>query len=272
VREATVRDPLRVVAASADAAAASKSARMSMSMDVDGTGERASFTADGAFDFRSRSGQLTMDVSSLGLPGADGKIEVRLVDGVVYLDMSGLPGSAGRVFERRLAGKHWFKLDVSGLAGSSSSGGLGSIGSSDPTAFLDSLRGVSSDVRELGHETVRGVDTTHYAITIDMTKALDRIPGADHHVAEQGLKMLGTGSLPAEVWIDGQGRPRKFVMHVDVREGAGAVVGTLTMELYDYGAKVDVQAPRADDTIDLMGLLDGAFGGIDSTTGTSRSA
>jgi hypothetical protein len=271
-RRTTTRSAFQLVATSADAASAAKSARMSMSMDISAAGRSGSFTADGAFDFASRAGVLTMDVSSLGIPGGQGTIEVRVVDGVVYMDMSGLLGAAGPAAAQQLGGKHWFRLDISGLAGQSGAGGLGSLGSSDPTSSLDALRGVSKDVKEVGSDTVRGVDTTHYATTIDLTKALEQVPADQRAAAAKGLKTLGTGSVPADVWIDAQGRPRKLVMHLDGVAPSGGTLGTLAIELYDYGTKVDVHAPPADDTVDMMSLLRGALSGNGPTGGSAGSA
>jgi hypothetical protein len=240
-------------------------------MDFSVEGKNASFTADGAFDFASRAGVLTVDMSSLGIPGAQGKVEIRIVGGVMYMNMSSLLGAAGPSAAQELGGKHWYKIDVSSLAGGSKAGGLGSLGSSDPTSSLDALRGVSSDVKQVGSDSVRGVDTTHDAITIDMTKALDKVPAPQRALADKGLKMLGDGSFPADVWIDAQGRPRKLVMHLAGAHVSSATFGALTMELYDYGTTVDVQAPSPDDTVDMMSLLGGALGGM-GTGGSSGSA
>jgi hypothetical protein len=111
-------------------------------------------------------------------------------------------GVAGPSAAQELGGKHWLKIDTSTLTGGSQAGGLGSLGSSDPTSFLDALRGVSSDVKEVGSDSVRGVDTTHSAITIDMTKALDQVPTPEHALAAKGLKLFGNGSLPADDTVD----------------------------------------------------------------------
>jgi hypothetical protein len=51
-------------------------------------------------------------------------------------------------------------------------------------------------------------------------------------------------------------------MHLEGANVSGATLGALTMELYDYGTTVDVQAPPADDTVDMSSLLGGALGGM----------
>jgi hypothetical protein len=272
VRATAVRGPMRVIATSADAAAAAKTARMSMSVDLATARERGRVAADGAFDFETRLGQMTMDTSALQLSGGRGRVEVRVLDGVVYVELGSVPGLPGRALERQLAGRHWLKIDASALPDQPGVAGFDTLGSSDPGAFLDSLRGVSSDVRELGHEAVRGVDTTRYAITVDMSKALEQAPPANRRAAKRGLETLGVDSIPADVWIDAHGRPRKFEMHLDAAAGGDTVAGTMTLELYDYGTKVDVQAPDPSDTVDMSALLDNALGGLGTSTSVTGAA
>lgn len=260
----STRDPVRLVASSADAASNAKSARMSLSMSFASGARSGSFTADGAFDFPARAGTMTIDMSSLGLPGASGRIEMRMVDGVAYMDMSSLAGAAGSDLAQVLGGKHWFKLDISGLAGPSSGSGLGNLGMSDPSSMLDALRGVSNDVKQVGTDTARGVETTHYAMTLDMAKALERTPGQFRAQAGSALKTLGTGSIPADLWIDAQGRPRKLVVQLDSVRAPDVSAVAMTMELYDYGTAVAVQAPPVDDTVDMSGMVGGLLNGAGS--------
>jgi len=234
---------------------------MSMTMDLAVDGRAGSFTADGAFDFSGRSGTLRMDLSSMGLPGVRGAIDVRLVDGVLYMDMGSLVADASPAEREALGGKRWVKLDLSQLGGAAGANGFGGLGSSDPTSALDSLRGAGSDVHEVGHETLRGVDTTHYRAQIDLSKALDEVPPSQRARVSKSLQALGTGTVPADVWIDGQGRVRKLAMDLNASVGRQHV-GTITMELFDFGTPVDVQAPPADQTFDLQSLLGGAVGGM----------
>jgi hypothetical protein len=55
------------------------------------------------------------------------------------------------------------------------------------------------------------------------------------------------------VWIDGDGQARKVTTEID------ATMGTVTssIEYYDFGAAVSVQAPPASDTLDFSDLLGG---------------
>jgi hypothetical protein len=262
------KDAASIVAASADATSQAKSARTSMTIDASAGGRSFAFTADGAFDFAGRSGVMTMDMGSTGLPGVSGKIEIRIVDGVLYMDMGSLFAGLSPGGQGALGGKQWVKLDLTTVAGETGASGFGSLGSSDPTSILDSLRGAGADVQEVGHDVVRGVETTHYRGQIDLSQALAKLPAAERERAASALQSLGTGTVPADVWIDAQGRLRKLAMDYGAASGT-AQLGKVTLELFDFGTEVDVQAPPADQVTDLQSMLGGALGGMLGSTGAS---
>src|ERR1700674_3467668 len=83
---------------------------------------------------------------------------------------------------RALAGKQWLKLDLKTL-------GLdaGQLGQANPSSSLDILRGVTSDIQNLGPDTVGGVSTTHYRIQIDLAKALQNTPSSLRGVVQRGM-------------------------------------------------------------------------------------
>jgi hypothetical protein len=260
-------DSVRRIAAGADTTTAEQTARFASSIDSVGGDDPVHVSAEGAVDFDNRALSLRMDLAgSLGdLAGSEGgRTEVRVVDGVFYIDLGDLADEAGELTD----GKRWLKLDLSGLTGMLGDGAVSSE-SSNPVDGLDALRSVSSDVTEVGSETLRGVETTHYRATIDVAKALADAPAG----ARDLLDRAATPTIPVEVWLDAQGRVRKYTMQVD-----GTSVGTegstvaVTYEFFDFGAPVDVGAPPADEVADLgsmfEGMLDGFLGAFDE----SRSA
>jgi hypothetical protein len=263
-------DAGRIVAASADATNAARSARMSMTIAITEQGYSGAVTAEGAFDFANRTGALTMDMSAMRIPGVQGAIGLRVVDGVIYMNLGSMLGSTPEA--RQLFGdKPWIKLDVTKAGGvGAAAGGFGGLGTSDPTSTLDALRGAGSDVRVVGHDEVRGVETTHYHATIDLERALDKLPAAQRDRAARAMQELGTGSVPADVWIDAQGRLRKLTMTLDATT-EGTHVGAVTMELYDFGTPVDVQAPPADQVTDLGSMLGGVTGGLLGRSGAGNA-
>jgi len=207
-----------------------KTARMSMNLRVEGLGTAAAttVTASGVIDFRTQRAAVTMRALSGGRTiGA----EVRVVDGVVWTN----------------GGSGW----------SAAAGGADASGSltSDPTSFLAYLRGVASDVREVGHETVRGVDTTEYDATVDLRRAIER--GAANAEArarvQAALDLVGNLDMPVKVWIDAQDRVRKFALEMDM-SGALKHLGlpsdmhplmSVIIEFHDFGLPVHVKSPMS---------------------------
>jgi len=137
-----------------------------------------------------------------------------------------------------------------------------------PLDALTYLRGVSGDVTLVGPDTTRGEPTTHYRGAVDPTKAAAQLPEAIRAHAPPAA--AGPASLPADLWIDGQGRLRKLVITEHSAAGSAedsAVVPpagpgpttitleTITLELWDFGIPVEVSAPPADQVADVSGLL-----------------
>jgi hypothetical protein len=258
-------DAARRIAASTDATAAEQTARFTTSIDATNGDDRVQIAAEGAVDLQNQNLSLRMDLAgALGTgDSGEGSTEVRIVDGVFYMDLGDL-GDAG---SELADGKRWLKLDVSGLTDMLGDPAVSSE-SSNPVDGLEALRGVSSDVREIGTETVRGVETTHYRATIDFAKALAEAPAAAREGAQDLLERAGTPTIPVDVWLDAQNRVRKYTMQVDGESfGSAAPAVAVTYEFYDFGAPVDVSAPPADEVADLgsmfEGMLDRFLGGFD---------
>lgn len=218
----------RVLAAVAHVSDA-KTARISMNVRVEGLGAApaVTVTASGVIDLGARRAAITMRA----LAGARStEAEVRVIDGAVWTN----------------SGSGW----SSAPAGSADpTGAL----TTDPTSFLAYLRGVANDVREVGHDTVRGVDTTEYAAKIDLRRAIERADasGATRAQVQFALGLLGNVDLPVNVWIDAQDRVRKFELEMDM-SGAlkhfGAPSGlhprmSIIVEFHDFGLPVHVEAP-----------------------------
>jgi hypothetical protein len=146
-----------------------------------------------------------------------------------------------------LAGKDWVAIDTKDLGVSSDQ-----LTNQNPADVLESLRG-AGDVQKLGTEEIDGVETTHFRAQIDTSKALDKLSTAQRDQAGAFLKQMGS-SYPMDVWIDGDGLPRRFALDLTIK-GSGSV--SMRRDFSDYGAPVDVSAPPADSTIsmqDLQGL------------------
>ena len=217
-----------------------------------------SVTGEGVFEFGTNKGRMTLDLSAAGLPG---KIESIVDDKVVYEKLP--PSLASKV----PGGKPWLKVDESVLSQRAGIdlGSLSQAQSSDPTQALEYLKGTSGDLHELGRQRVRGEQSTRYALTIDLEKALAGSPQAQQTL-ESFRKLVGTTSFPAQVWVDDAGRMRKFQFSLDLSKSSDPAAShyqgpiTMTLELYDFGTPVNAAPPPADQVTDL-GVLLGQGGG-----------
>lgn len=206
-------------------------------------GSRVTF--NGAFNFESRAGEYTVDVRSLGLPGS-GKVRALLVDGVLYMSLNALDADASSNPE--LEGKKWLKLDPALF------GGEGQIGQSDPNGSLNALRGAASDVKRIGTEKIRGTRTTHYRVTIDVEQAVANAPAEEQEQVRASIAALGSGTIPADVWIDSKDRLRKIRLRVG---GSATLGGSVGFEYFDLGARVNVKQPSEAEFVDFFDLLGG---------------
>lgn len=242
------RTPLEIVRLAGASTAEAGSAKMAMSMDAAGL----SMTADGVTSLEETKGSMTMNMT---IGGQALQMEMRLLGQVIYIKMP--PGA-------NPGGKPWAKLDIEELsqrAGFDISS-LQQFKNADPTSSLAYFEGVSDDVKEVGKEDVRGEATTKYTATFDLDKAIANHDDADAKDALRAVtKQLGLTKLPATIWIDDDGRMRKMVQSLDLSKVAGAQGGagqmTITFELYEFGTKVDVEAPPADQVGDGAALLGG---------------
>lgn len=247
----------RTVAASTLTAAGRSTAdvpseRVSMTVTTTTDGKDGlTVTAEGAFDPAAGRGHLETSVSGVDGPMADLASTEAVYDGdTVYL-RSG-------IFESFSGGKPWIKITHEQLG--EVSGKLEGSVHGDPGSFLDMLEGAGT-VKEVGRATVRSVDTTHYRATVDLTKALDRLDEKRRKRLESTLDSLGPSldvlrKVPLEAWIDDDGHVRRITQTMDlgtVRRGttSAEVSVTQTVELYDFGAPVEITVPKASEVSEL---------------------
>ena len=160
------------------------------------------------------------------------------------------------------AGKEWVKIDGSALA-SELGVDLSRIEQlgNDPRQQLTYLTGVSDDIEEVGDDIVRGVEVTHYRGTVSLDAVLDRLDEHDTIVGDaeafrEQAEALGLEEVGFDVWIDAEGRARRMDMAVPMppESGVGDREVELTIEMYDFGAPVDVARPAPETTFDATAL------------------
>ena len=212
-------DPAEFVATLKTAAKAVTTARFTMSMDLGGQ----TVDAKGALDMTGdqTAMQLTVDLTGMGTPS-----EIRMVDGVMYVEA---PGSNGT----------FVKMDLSDPSGPLSGYG-GALTDYDPQSMINSMSPEAfKKVTDLGSETVAGQQLEHYRISLDTAEATKLF---------QNLPSSGATpkTLTYDLWLDGQSRLARFKILV---KGVSAVTATYS----DYGAKVSITAPAPSDIVALPG-------------------
>ena len=131
----------------------------------------------------------------------------------------------------------------------------------ESTQGLAYLQGVSADgVTTVGPATVRGVATTEYSATIDLTKAAQGRSAAVQALLQKLQAKTGMTTLPVSVWIDAQGQIRREVLDESLTTNGVATGATVTIEYFDFGAPVDVTPPPASQTVDISSMLGSALG------------
>jgi hypothetical protein len=164
--------------------------------------------------------QMTMQMPQLG----SGSMEMRLVDGVMYLAMPPMTPK-GKFFE----------IDTNDP--NSPFGDLSSVTQGDPLATFDAFDAGLEKVVYVGEEDVDGEDMDHYVLTVDAKKA----------ARAQGTPLPpGTKKISYDLWIDDQDLMRR--MQFD--EGRGG----MTMTMSDWGKPVTVKAPPESAIMQIPGM------------------
>jgi hypothetical protein len=121
----------------------------------------------------------------------------------------------------------------------------GPRGVTDPLWPLDALFGASDDAVQIGSEVVRGVPVTRCRLTVDLARA-DAALTAGVSVPSGPYRSLG--ALPAEVWLDAAGLARRISVCSEPTDAADKQVWSI-VELWDFGAAVDITPPRPDEVL-----------------------
>jgi hypothetical protein len=142
-------------------------------------------------------------------------------------------------------------------------------GNTGPAALLAQLDGAAGDPEELGREEVRGTDTTHLRVTIDTGAAIEQSSPETREQLRAYAEATGLPeTYPLELWVDDDGLVRRIRSVLDVPagpEGTGTgqdagddpsgLTQETTLELFDFGVSVDLDAPTEDETVDLAELI-----------------
>jgi hypothetical protein len=222
--------------------ATAKTLRLTMTGKVATAGLTVPFSAVGEADNRAGRSHFDFDLSKAagvgGLRARDLKPElvVDLRPPVMYVRWPLLAQSLG-------VARPWVKLDLARVARTMPQ--LGQISdlvrSADISAALRLARLASGPVRTLGHERVRGSDTTHFRTAIRYARLAQTLPSS----ARAALLKVGSRSAPLDVWVDGDGYVRRLSYSYAAPTQQGAVRTTTSFEFYDFDVDVQVMLPPA---------------------------
>ena len=252
--------PVEVVTKAPDATISESTARVAMTIVVSVVDlPKVTTPIEGAVDFAHRATAMTVDLSetlgSMGATGDDATLEQRTGGTVLYMRSPLLSRAAG------IATGKWLKFDLTELAKVKDVdlSQLQEAARNDPRQGLAFLEGVTQDgVDELGHDDVRGVETTRYRAEVDLEKALSRSGSVtDREAFKRLVESVGTKTVEVDVWIDGDNRIRRVRIPYRAPYKTGTAGVTMTLEYFDFGAKVDVAPPPESDVVDYRDVLEG---------------
>jgi hypothetical protein len=192
-----------------------------VTMDI--AADQGDMSGEGDMELTDGKVAMAMDMSMPAL--GDGTVEMRLVDGFMYMKM---PGQTGGKF---------IKLDLS-----DPSGPLGSLSgltdAFDPSKSFDTFAEGLSKVVDLGEDDLDGEALDHYRLTVDTSKveAFEGLPGSAA-IPE---------TLEYDMWVDEDFRMRGIDMDLPT--------GQTTVRYTDLGEPVDIEAPPASQVTTMPGM------------------
>ncbi len=244
---ADVAEPYSLIAA-AEGMIGARTVEFDLSVSAS---DLAEVTVSGVVDNESQVVSVTTDLSSLlalgdmPLPLGEGEMTVLLdgANGVVYLDAGALGGFLS-------GGAAWLSIDLGVLAeqsGQSLDDIQGEFGL-DPTDIARSLLD-TENATEVGAETIDGVETKRYEVTVDLAAALAAVPQVviDAELADIELP----DSVVYEVWVTADNQLRRVAFDTDI---AGQTI-SMQLDMTTSNEALGVVLPAESEVFDLTGLL-----------------
>jgi hypothetical protein len=247
--DALALDP---VARAANTTAQTTSSRFEFRASLSGSSVGSlSFNGNGVYDGKNKSGWMNMHFA---LPPAV-QAQIGSTDPSMEMIFDGSHGLVmymrSPLFNKIVPTGKWVKMDLEKIAKKEGVdlGAIMNANQADPSQSLRLLM-ASSNARVTGSERIRGVQTTHYAFSIDYKKLAH-----GNKAFEKLQQATGSISAPAEAWIDAKGRVRRLAVAMSLG-GQLATPMTLTMteDLYDFGVRTNIMPPSDDLVVDLSSL------------------
>lgn len=213
------------------------SARFTLTAEVRGAVEGVlRFSGPGAFADHGEAMRMRVTLE----PTADRPrhvAEMVVVDGTYYVRSP----LFGALMPR---GKHWLKFT------DPDAGFVSGLGQNDPAKVLAFLR-ATGDVEAAGTEQIRGVETTHYKAEVEVDKVVDRASSEQRDRVRgltDAIRAAGIEKIPLDVWVDDDDLVRRMKLDwsfSNPNNASDPASVKLTMDFFDFGADVTVDAPPA---------------------------
>lgn len=192
---------------------------VSQTIETDGS----TTTTDGAMTVTADIGSARVAMTSSGPTGSN---EVRIVDGVMYMNLGELSQNMFMVID----GSDSALMDPTEI-----------MRLLDPQTQIDTFGRSILELTPGEREEIDGVSTTRYTLVLDTAILLSAspIPGIDPAVVGE--------TVDYEIWVGDDDLPRRMSMSF-----AGTASSTTAVTDYSrWGEPVDIQAPSADQIIAL---------------------
>ena len=194
-------------------------ARVTMTMD----NAAGDMTGEGDADYTVSPPEMSMTMSGAALQGQ--QMETRMVDGVVYM-------------KGQMLGPKWMSID---LNDPNNPLGPAFTKQLDPRAMFEGFGdGVQKVVYE-GEEDGEGDTSDHYAVTVDS----DAVFEAAGQPVPKGVEV--PEAITYDMYFDEEGRYRRMLAEM------GGQLGSVQIDMTDWGKEVAIQAPPAAEVTDFPG-------------------
>lgn len=196
-------------------------ASYTMTMSVELDGQTVE--AEGAVDMSGEQAAMRMDME---MPEV-GAIEMISVDGEMYMAMPGVTQEGQYVQSDDLMGS------------------VDALGEMDVSTQWEAWEQGAQEIRYLGDEEVDGMQLGHYRLTVDAAAAAEAMGQS----ADGGADLE---EITYDVWLDDE----NFMRMISFDLG-----GTVEMRLDNWGEPQDIEAPAADQIVDMEELMNSGGNG-----------